>query len=118
MIRSLYVAASASLIALIFLLVLWEGPLAPLKPGGSGMIFKVVPLLFPLFGILRGKIYTFQWSSMLILIYFAEGAVRAYTDRGLSAGLALAECVLSVIFFTSAILYVRMALRDQTASRR
>lgn len=78
------------------------------------MILKVVPLMFPLFGILRGKIYTYQWSSMLILIYFAEGAVRAYTDHGLSAQLALAECVLSVVFFTSAILYVREALRSQS----
>lgn len=113
MTRWLYLTANASLIALMFLLVLWEGPLAPLKPGGSGMILKVVPLMFPLFGILRGKVYTYQWSSMLILIYFAEGVVRTYTDTGLSAQFAVAETTLSLVFFTSAILYVREALRSQ-----
>lgn len=97
----------ASLIGLIFLSVAWEGWLAPLQPGGSALIFKVLPLMVPLFGILRGKRYTYQWASMLILIYFAEGAVRAWSDHGASALLAIGEVVLSVIFFFSAIYYAR-----------
>lgn len=96
-----------SLIALIALSVAWEGWLAPLRPGGSALIFKVVPLLFPLFGILHGKRYTYQWSSLMILIYFTEGAVRAWSDHGLSQWLAGIEVVLTVIFFFAAIYYAR-----------
>lgn len=62
------------------------------------LILKTVPLLLPLFGILRGKRYTYQWASMFILIYFTEGVVRAWSDTGLSAQLALAEVALTVIF--------------------
>ena len=98
---------SASLIALIFLGLAWELWLAPLRPGGSALALKVLPLLAPLFGVLRGRLYTLQWSSMLILAYFTEGVVRAWSDRGLSAQLALAETALSVVFFAAAIASIR-----------
>ncbi len=103
----LHYTSIASLITLIFLLVAWEGWLAPLRPGGSMLILKVLPLLLPLFGILRGKRYTYQWASMLILLYFTEGVVRAWSDHGLSAWLAGGEAVLSIIFFLSTIYYAR-----------
>jgi uncharacterized membrane protein len=103
-----YYAAVASLIALIFLGLAWELRLAPLRAGGSLLALKILPLLFPLFGILRGKLYTYQWASMLILAYFAEGAVRAWSDRGLSALLAAAETALALIFFAACIGYVRL----------
>ena len=106
-----YFAAATSLIALIFLGLAWELWLAPLRPGGSLLALKTLPLLLPLFGILRGKIYTYQWASMLILAYFAEGAVRAWSDHGMSAHLALAEIVTALIFFAACILYVRVACR-------
>lgn len=99
--------ASLSLIALIFLCLAWESVLAPLKPGGSFLIFKAAFLLIPLFGILRGKRYTYQWASMFILLYFTEGIVRAWSDIGLSAQLAVAEIVLSVIFFFCSIYYAK-----------
>lgn len=111
MIRALHLTACASLIALILLCLVWEGWLAPLRPGGSLLIFKAVPLLLPLFGILRGKRYTYQWSSMFILLWFTEGAVRAWSDDGLSAWLAGAEIVLSLSFFFSAIFYARLSSR-------
>lgn len=111
MTRSLHLSACASLVALILLCLAWEGWLAPLRSGGSLLILKAVPLLFPLFGILRGKRYTYQWSSMFILLWFTEGAVRAWSDDGLSAGLALAEIALSLTFFFSAIFYARLTAR-------
>ena len=111
MIRSLHLSACASLVALILLCLAWEGWLAPLRSGGSLLILKAVPLLFPLFGILRGKRYTYQWSSMFILLWFTEGAVRAWSDEGLSAGLAMAEIALSLTFFFSAIFYARLTAR-------
>lgn len=107
MTRAAWLGACASLVALIFLCVAWELFLAPLKPGGSWMVLKVLPLLFPLFGVLRGKRYTFQWTTLLIWLYFAEGIVRAYSDSGLSARLAGAEIALSLAYFASAVAFVR-----------
>jgi uncharacterized membrane protein len=99
--------ASASLIGLIFLCVAWELWLAPLRPGGSWLVLKVVPLLMPLFGILRGRTYTYRWSTLLIWLYFTEGAVRAWSDAGLSGRLGMLELILSLVFFASAALYAR-----------
>ena len=109
MIRAAHVIASASLIALIFLCVAWELWLAPLRTGGSTLALKALPLLLPLLGVLRGKRYTYQWSSMLILAYFTEGVVRAWSERGAGQALALAEIGLSMAFFTAAICYARFS---------
>jgi uncharacterized membrane protein len=107
--QRLQFVASASLIALILLSLLWESWLAPLRPGGSLLILKAVPLLLPLTGILKGRRYTYQWSCMFILLYFTEGAVRAYADHGLSAALALTETVLTLVFFFSTIFFARQS---------
>jgi uncharacterized membrane protein len=106
-IQQLQLGASISLIALILLCLAWETVLAPFKPGGSLLIFKTLPLLLPLFGILHGKRYTYKWASMFILLYFTEGVVRAWSDVGLSAKLALLEVLLTVIFFGCAIYYAK-----------
>ena len=104
---ALHYLCIVSLIGLILLTLAWEGWLAPLRAGGSLLLFKALPLLAPLFGILRGKIYTYQWSSMLILAYFTEGVVRLYAEKGLSAQLAGVETALSSVFFVCAVLFVR-----------
>ena len=105
--RGAWLAACASLVALIFLCVVWELFAAPVKPGGSWLVLKALPLLAPLFGVLRGRRYTFQWSTLFIWFYAAEGATRAMTDTGLSAQLALAELLLSLAYFAAAVIYVR-----------
>ena len=111
--RLLSAVSSASLVALILLCTAWELWLAPLRPGGSMLVLKVVPLLFALFGILRGKRYTYQWMSMLILLYFTEGTVRATSDTGLSQQLAIAETLLTAMFFFSTIYYARATRSSQ-----
>ena len=100
-------AASAALLALIALCLAWELWFAPLRPGGSLVALKALPLLLPLRGIFAGRRYTYQWSSMLILAYFAEGVTRAWGDSGLARQLAIAEMVLSLAFFAAALSYVR-----------
>lgn len=102
-----YVAAGA-LIALILLSLLWELWLAPLRPGGSWLALKALPLALPLGGVLSGRRYTFQWSSMLILAYLAEGVARAWSERGASQALAAAEIVLGLAYFAAAVGYARM----------
>ena len=111
MIRNLTLIASSSLIALIFLCLAWELHLAPIQPGGSWLILKCLPLLAPLFGILNARRYTYQWASMLILLYFTEGIVRATTDTGTAQWLAIAETVLSLIFFASTVAFARLTRR-------
>jgi uncharacterized membrane protein len=101
--------AALSLIGLIFLSLAWELWLAPLRPGGSMLVLKAVLLLAPLFGILRGRLYTFQWSSMFILLFFTEGVMRAWAERGLSQHLAWVEIMLSTLFFAAVIGFVRCA---------
>ncbi|OWT54468.1 DUF2069 domain-containing protein [Candidimonas nitroreducens] len=108
----LWLGAVLSLVALIVLCLAWELRVAPLRPGGSLLVLKVLPLLLPLRGVLKGRIYTMQWASMLILLYLMEGAVRAYSDPApLSAEMAWIEVVLSAIFYLCAIFYVRPAKR-------
>ena len=98
--------SSVVLLALIALCVIWEGWLAPLRPGGSWLMLKALPLLPAVFGVLRGRRYTSQWLSMLSLLYLTEGVLRA-SDPGLTGVFALIEVALSVALFTSTMLYAR-----------
>ena len=105
--RALRLASGAALVALIALCLAWELWLAPLRPGGSLLALKALPLALPLGGIFSGKRYTYQWSSLLILAYSAEGLTRAWSDTGLSQQLACLEIVLSVAFFAAVVTYAR-----------
>ncbi len=103
-------AALARLVALIALCVGWELWWAPLRPGGSLLALKAVPLLFALAGVARGSLYTMQWVAMLSLLYLMEGVVRAWSDlQPLSAVLAGLETFLALGLYMAAILYVRPA---------
>jgi uncharacterized membrane protein len=100
--------AAASLLLLFALCLAWELWLAPLRPGGTLMALKAMPLLLAFRGVAEGRRYTYQWSSMLVLAYFAEGVMRAWSERGLSQSLAAAEIVLSLVFFAAAVSYARL----------
>lgn len=106
--RALRVLASGALVALIVLCLAWELWLAPLRPGGSTLALKAAPLTMPLLGIVSGRRRTYQWSSMFILAYFAEGVVRAWVEHGTGQLLAAIELALSVIFFTAVVAYARL----------
>lgn len=101
-------AAAMSLIGLIALCVAWELWLAPLRPGGSWLVLKALPLLAPLFGILRGKRYTHQWASLLIQLYLLEGLTRATSDSGMMQRLAMVEVALALAFFAATLGYARL----------
>lgn len=114
--KTLYFSACLSLLALIFLCLAWELWLAPLRPGGSWLALKALPLLAPLMGILHGRRYSYQWASMLILAYFAEGVMRSFAAGGRSAALALTETLLALVFFVSAVFYARLTRLSQPRS--
>jgi uncharacterized membrane protein len=92
--------------SLIVLCILWEAILAPIKPGGSWAVIKVLPMLFALKGIWQARSYTMQWASMLVMLYFIEGVVRL-NDKGLSAYMAGLEIVLSLVAYFSILAYLK-----------
>lgn len=99
--------ASFSLIALIFLCLAWELWLAPLRPGGSWLVLKVLPLLAPLFGILHGRLYTYRATSLLVWLYVLEALVRIPTEGPPVVWLATLELVLALLLFASVVLFIR-----------
>jgi uncharacterized membrane protein len=102
-----------SLVALIAWLVAWEMWVAPLRPGGSLLAMKALLLLIPLRGVLKRDIYTLQWSSMVILLYFTEGVVRAWSDTvPASRIMALGEVALVLVYFVCTLLYLAPYKRE------
>ena len=111
--------ASAFLVALILACVAWETFVAPLRPGGSWMSLKVIPLLFPLRGVLKGRLYTYQWAAMLSLLYVGEGSVRVMSDvDSASVAMAWLELLLAGGFFVCAVAYVRPAKKAARQARK
>jgi uncharacterized membrane protein len=75
------------------------------------MALKVLPLCLPLVGFLKHRMYTFRWVSLVVWLYFTEGAVRAYSDPWPSAACAALEVVLCLLLFTACTLHVRQRQR-------
>ena len=103
--------AVGSLLGLILLGLAWELWLAPLRPGGTLMALKVLPLCFPLTGLLKNRMYTYRWLSLMIWLYFTEGVVRAGGDAAPSSYCALLEVLLCVVLFGACALHVRLRIR-------
>lgn len=99
------VVAVSSTLALVALGIAWEAWLAP--TGRGTLTLKVVPLLLPLTGLLRGRRYTYRWTSLLAWAYVAEGLVRATSERGVTVPLAAAETLLALLLFAACVLRVR-----------
>lgn len=97
------------LLALIMLGIAWELRLAPLRPGGSWLALKVLPLFAALPGFFAGQRYTYQWMSLFVWVYFIEGIVRATSDKaGLSTTLGWIETALTLTLFAACSIYARM----------
>src|SRR5450830_1106958 len=103
--------AVGSLVGLIALGLAWELVLAPLRPGGSSLALKVLPLCIPLIGLLKNRMYTYRWVSLLVWVYFTEGAVRAYSDKAPGNYLAMIEVALCLTLFVACALHVRLRLK-------
>jgi len=103
----------AAMLALIGVLVLWEAWLAPIRPGGSWLLLKVLPLCAAVPGLLRRDTRTSQWLTLLLPLYVAEGIVRAWSEPGRVRAFASAEIVLAVTVFVAAIAMVRSVRRNE-----
>ncbi|MDA8454110.1 DUF2069 domain-containing protein [Acidovorax sp. GBBC 3334] len=107
--------AVGSLMGLIVLCLAWELWLAPLRPGGSWLALKALPLALPLAGLLKHRMYTYRWVSLVVWLYFTEGVVRAWSDAPPGRWLALAEVALCLGLFTACALHVRLRQRQARA---
>ena len=100
--------AVVSLLGLVVLSVAWELWIAPLRPGGSWLVIKALPLCIPLAGLLKNRMYTYRWVSLVVWLYFTEGVVRAWSDKAPGNWLAMIEILLCLMLFTACTLHVRL----------
>ena len=104
--------ALASLAGLIVLGLAWEMWLAPIRPGGSLLALKVLPLVIPLAGIWKNRMYTYRWVSLMVWLYFTEGVVRAWGDRPPGNYLAMVEVLLCLLLFAACAQHVRLRFKN------
>ncbi len=115
--KNLYQLIAAAAVAdLIILCISWEWFLAPLRPGGSWLVLKALPLILVLPGIWQGKNYIMQCASMLILIYLAEALVRI-AETGANRYVAILELILATTTFIALLLYLK-PLKDAAKKKR
>jgi uncharacterized membrane protein len=98
--------ATAAFVDLFILCVAWEWFISPLRPGGSWLILKAIPLLFAIPGLWKGNVYTMQWASMLILLYITEGLVRIL-ETGANFWMAVLETTLGTVAFVCLLIYLK-----------
>lgn len=109
--------ATAAFIDLFILCVCWEWFISPLRPSGSWLILKGVPLLFAIPGLWKGNVYTMQWASMLILLYITEGLVRIL-ETGANFWLAALETLIATIGFVCLLMYLKPIKKDAKALKK
>ena len=102
-------ALLALLIALMLLGLAWELWLAP--TGSRALALKVLPLAWPFAGIWAWRLASVRALSLLVWLYVAEGAMRATTERGVSAQLAWLELLLCALLFAACVLHIRSRAR-------
>ncbi len=61
--------------------------------------------MFPLFGLLKGKVYTHAWSMYLAIFYFIIGVWYAGNSEDFKIGLYV--IFTSLVFFLGTVLYTR-----------
>jgi uncharacterized membrane protein len=106
--------AVASTVGLILLGLLWELWLAP--TGSGTLALKVVPLCVPLAGLLKNRMYTYRWVSLMVWLYFTEGVVRAWSDRSPGNWLAGIEVLLCLVLFVACTAHIRLRLKHGQAT--
>ena len=98
--------ATAAFVDLFILCVAWEWFISPLRPGGSWLILKAIPLLFAIPGLWKGNVYTMQWASMLVLLYITEGLVRIL-ETVANFWMAALETVVGTVGFVCLLMYLK-----------
>jgi len=99
--------AAIGLIALVLVCLLWETLLAPLRPGGSWLVLKAVPLALLTPAALRGTRRALQGLSLLLPFYLAEGIVRGWSEDGRHAVVAWVAAAIAAATLAAVLASVR-----------
>jgi uncharacterized membrane protein len=101
--------AVGSALALIVLLLAWHLWL-PARPNLSAVL--ALPLAVPLAGLLKRRMYTYRWTSLLVWLYVLDAGVRLA-----EGALPVLELVLALTLFLACGLHVRLRLRHARHER-
>src|SRR6056300_1823686 len=94
----IFIINQLSYIFLIFLTFLWE-LFFTLTGEPSWLVVKALILLLPLKKILHKNLYALEWVNFIIILFFIEVVVRAWSDPLPSQLFALTEVLFTFIFF-------------------
>jgi len=100
---------------LLALLLSWFTWLAPPVniPRVVPIVLLVVPLLFPLRGILHARRYTHQWVTFLSLFYFMMGVDTSFNHAAGQAWLGYLTVVFSIMLFVGSMYFARFTPSDR-----
>lgn len=101
--------AVGSVLALIVLGLAWE-----LGVARSLWAVKVLPLTLALAGLSKMRLYTYRWTSLLVWLYAADGAMRL-TDPAPVRWLAAGELLLALVLFAACAVHIRTRLKTGRA---
>lgn len=106
--RQVRVLALASYLGLLALMIIWQVWCQSTSEISLGFRIGlwVVPLLFPLSGLLRGKPYTYAWTNFILMWYFLHSLTMLYVAPE-QFGFALAELVLTSTAFVGCTWFAR-----------
>ena len=108
--------ALAALAALALTELLWEWAWAPLRPGGSWLALKAVPLALAWVGCLHGRLRAWRLALLMLPFYFAEAAVAMLTRSGRAQFVAGWAALLAAVCFAATwLLLRRVAPRRRSA---
>ncbi|MEE4243797.1 MAG: DUF2069 domain-containing protein [Kangiellaceae bacterium] len=105
----LHLLVQVSFFALFALLSSWSLYLFPPERFSATLLATIwlLPLVFPTWGVIKRKLYTYAWLQFITMIYFCHAIVYMMTSPA-EFWIALAEFVLVMINFTAAILAIRI----------
>ena len=110
--------ATAALVALALIGLLWELWLAPLRPGGSWLALKIVPLALLIPGAFAGRRRTLQQLTLLLPFHVAEGIVRGITEAGRHAVVAWFAAIVAAIALGAVLAWVRGSMTRASRTPR
>ncbi|MFC0117022.1 DUF2069 domain-containing protein [Pseudoalteromonas xiamenensis] len=95
-------------IGLLILMPLWMFVFEPRENHSIGFIFAVyiVPLLFPMKGIIQDKPYTYAWANFIVMLYFIHGFTLLWIAPE-ERLFVLAELVFATSMFIGCTYYAR-----------
>lgn len=84
---------------------------SPQFPIATLLAIALIPLLFPLRGLLHGKPYTYAWNSFLMLFYFTHAVGELYSVQRFDSYASFAV-LFSSLCFISSILFIRYKAKN------